>query len=433
MVFYAEPEPGSGKRKTRDPVGERLQKLENATFVTTELGRFSKSLDNEFASRVNAGGARGASFAEDLKHLGLDLIEDGVAGIEKLPNGRPRIDGSGRVAFKERARGILELKLAESRKLLARRSERDALGALSSVGEELNEVAARRPHDFAVLRDNLNRAVDDFAGVFGAEREAAIRRELDDDLFVARLKGMTPSDLDGALAELKDPANLPEHGVDEREELASQLRRMATVSQESPELTDTARRAEERRVRTVARARLDTVLAATQSVGSIEAAREARSALNGAAASGGIGQTRFDAVLARLEEREAALTARDGRIERIEALLEENGTPDGTSEDDRQAVDEHFTAYRESLAELPEPERNLAQATYAGQVGMIPAALADEIEGGLLAKDPEVQVAAAKRFAFVEKQLPAPCPEGVFTLVPCARARQLVEFDRKGG
>ena len=58
MVFYVEPEPGSGKRIARNPEADRLQKLENATFVTTELGRFSKTLDNEFANRVNAGGAR---------------------------------------------------------------------------------------------------------------------------------------------------------------------------------------------------------------------------------------------------------------------------------------------------------------------------------------------------------------------------------------
>jgi hypothetical protein len=432
MVFYVEPEPGSGKRIARNPEADRLQKLENATFVTTELGRFSKTLDNEFANRVNAGGARGASFAEDLKHLGLGMIEDGVAGIEKLPNGRPRIDGTGRVAFKERARGILELKLAESRKLLARQSERDALGALAGVGEELNQVAGRRPHDFAAIRENLGRAVDDFAGVFGAEREAAIRRELDDDLFVARLKGMTPSDLDGALAELNDPANLPEHGTDEREELASRLRRMTAALKESPELAEGARRAETMRESAVVTARLDAALVTAESVGSVEAVRQARAALNAAAVNGGLPPTRFDTALVRLQESEAAPVAREGRIERIEALLEENATPDGTSEEDKLAVDEHFTAYHEGLAELPESERILAQATYAGRVGMMPADLADEIEGGLLAKDPEAQVVAAKRFALIEKQLPEPCPEGVFHFVSCERARELIRLDRMG-
>jgi hypothetical protein len=51
-------------------------------------------------------------------------------------------------------------------------------------------------------------------------------------------------------------------------------------------------------------------------------------------------------------------------------------------------VDEHFADYRESLAGLSEPERFLAQAIYAGRAGMMPATLAHEIEGGLLAKDP---------------------------------------------
>ena len=126
------------------------------------------------------------------------------------------------------------------------------------------------------------------------------------------------------------------------------------------------------------------------------------------------------------------MAARDGRIARIEALLAANGAPDPNDAEDRLAVDEHFAFYRESLAGLPEDERILAPAAYAGRVGMIPAPLAREIEGGLLSKDPAAQVNAAKRFAFVEKQLPKPCSEGVFTHVPCARARELTRYDRMG-
>ena len=126
------------------------------------------------------------------------------------------------------------------------------------------------------------------------------------------------------------------------------------------------------------------------------------------------------------------MAARDGRIARIEALLAANGAPDPNDAEDRLAMDEHFDFYRESLAGLPEDERILAPAAYAGRVGMIPAPLAREIEGGLLSKDPAAQVNAAKRFAFVEKQLPKPCFEGVFTHVPCARARELTRYDRMG-
>ena len=59
---------------------------------------------------------------------------------------------------------------------------------------------------------------------------------------------------------------------------------------------------------------------------------------------------------------------------------------------------------------------------------MIPETLADEIEGGLLAKDPAAQVNAAKRFALIEKQLPKPCPEGVMYIVPCERPRCLAKW-----
>ena len=429
MVFYIDP-PDGGKRKPapRDAELERLQKLENATFVTTGLGGFSRSLGDEFANRVSAGETRGGAFSEDMKHFGLGLIDDMLAGIETLPNGRPRIDEVGRGRFRERARAMLTLKLDEGKKLQARQAERDALGALSAVGRELNEVAERRPNDFAAIRDNLSRAVDEFTGVFGAEREASIRRELDDDLFFSRLKGMAASDLDAALAELDDPANLPGQDEDEREELRARLRMMAAASHETPELAALERGADERREDAAATAQLDATLSAAEHVGTPAALKEARAALDAAVTHGGLAQTRFDAVLTRLEDREAALLARDGRIERIEALLAEGKRPDSENPDDRQAVDEHFAAYREDIADLPEAERFLAQAAYAGRAGMMPAPLVREIEGGLLAKDPEGLVNAAKRFAFMEKQLPKPCPEGVMYMVPCERARCLAKW-----
>lgn len=277
MVFYIDP-PDGGKRKPapRDAELERLQKLENATFVTTGLGGFSRSLGDEFAKRVSAGETRGGAFSEDMKHFGLGLIDDMLAGIETLPNGRPRIDEVGRGRFRERARAMLTLKLDEGKKLQARQAERDALGALSAVGRELNEVAERRPNDFAAIRDNLSRAVDEFTGVFGAEREASIRRELDDDLFVSRLKGMAASDLDAALAELDDPANLPGQDEDEREELRARLRMMAAASHETPELAALERGADERRENAAATAQLDATLSAAEHVGTPAALKEAR-------------------------------------------------------------------------------------------------------------------------------------------------------------
>ena len=429
MVFYIDP-PDGGKRKPapRDPEVERLQKLENATFVTGELGRFSRTLNDEFRKQVNAGGARGAAFSEDMKHLGLGLIDDALAGIETLPQGRPRIDEVGRGRFRERARAMLTLKLDEGKKLQARQSERDALGALSAVGKELSEVAGRRPNDFAAIRENLGRAVDEFTGVFGAEREASIRRELDDDLFVSKLKGIAASDLDRALAELDDPANLPGQDEEEREELRARLRMMAAASRENTELAEMARHGGERREDAAATAQLDATLIAAEHVGTPAALKEARAALNTAVTRGGLAPARFDEVLARLKAREATLIARDGRIARIEALLAANGAPDPNDADDRLAVDEHFAFYRESLAGLSEDERILAPAAYAGRVGMIPAPLAHEIEGGLLAKDPAAQVNAAKRFSIVEKQLPKPCSDEPFVFVPCARPRCLSKW-----
>jgi len=121
----------------------------------------------------------------------------------------------------------------------------------------------------------------------------------------------------------------------------------------------------------------------------------------------------------------AALLALNGRITRIEALLAKDERPEPEDAGDRRAMSENFTAYRERIAGLP--ERGFAEVGYAGRVGMIPAPLADEIEGGLPAKEPAMQVAAAKRFTLVGDQLPAPCPEEVFTFVPCARATALLE------
>ena len=85
-------------------------------------------------------------------------------------------------------------------------------------------MAGHRPADFTVIRESLGRAVDEFTGVFGPAREASTRRKLDDDLFVRKFRGLAASDLDGALAEPNDPANLPEHGEEEREKLRGQLR-----------------------------------------------------------------------------------------------------------------------------------------------------------------------------------------------------------------
>ncbi len=436
MTFYIDPDgSGGGRRKPklRDAEGERLQKLENATFVARELGRFSKTLDDDFAQRAKAGGARGAAFSEDIKHRGLGLIDDTLAGIDSLPDGRLRIDEAARKSFRERAREVLDLKLTEGRVLQVRQAERDALGALSSVGRELSDVAGRRPDDFAALREHLGRAVDEFSGVFGPEREAAIRRELDDDLLLAKLTGMAASDLDAALAELNEPANLPGQDEEAREKLRARLRMTAAAAREDPGLAELARQGEERRVQMTETARLDAALSTAESVGTRDAIRQARDVLRATIAGGRLTQPRIDAALARLAEREAVLIAREGRIARIEALLAEGGRPDPGSPDDRRAVDEHYAAYRESIAGLPEPGRILAQAAYGGRVGMIPAPLADEIEGGgLLAREPEVQAEAARRFALVEDRLPAPCPEGVFTFVPCERARELARFERMG-
>jgi hypothetical protein len=123
MTFTIDP-PGGGSRRPRsvprNPAGERLQKLENATFVTGELERFSQMLNDEFGKQVNDGKTRGAAFSEDVKHLSLGLIDDMLAGIETLPNGRPRIDEVGRGRFRERACEMLNLKLDEGKKLQAR-------------------------------------------------------------------------------------------------------------------------------------------------------------------------------------------------------------------------------------------------------------------------------------------------------------------------
>ncbi len=98
-----------------------------------------------------------------------------------------------------------------------------------------------------------------------------------------------------------------------------------------------------------------------------------------------------------LEERHADAVAREGRLDRVDTVIEGTAGPTDDLAEWRDLVEEHFEVAGPQMAELKPAERIGAEDDYVRTLGHLPMPLTRSMRAGMLSGEPEHEAAAALR------------------------------------